>query len=129
VSEAAVVLDASALMALLNTEPGADEVEVLAADAAISAITWCEAYGKLRGRGVDSAALTANMAESGITIHSFDERDARDTGELAPLTRGAGLSLADRACLALAARLGVPAITADRAWTDLDVGVEIRCIR
>jgi ribonuclease VapC len=129
VSESAVVLDASALMALLNTEPGADAVEALAAEAAISAINWCEAYGKLRGRGVDSVALAANMAESGIAILSFDEQDARDTGELAPLTRSAGLSLADRACLALAARLGVPAITADRAWRDLNVGVEIRCIR
>lgn len=128
-SDAVVVLDASALMALLNEERGAAAVEALVADAVISAVNWYEAYGKLRARGVDSAALTANMAETGIAVFPFDEQDARATAELAPVTRSAGLSLADRACLALAARLEVPAVTTDRAWSDLDVGVEILCVR
>ena len=127
--EVAYVLDASALMALLNVEPGATVVEELATAAAISSVNWCEAFGKLRTAGVDAVSLTANMDETGITILSFDETEARRAGELAPVTRSFGLSLADRACLALAARLGVPAVTADRAWADLDVGVEIVCIR
>ena len=126
---AAFVLDASALMALLNVEPGAEAVEELATVAAISSINWCETYGKLRTAGVDAALLGANMLETGITILPFDETDARNTGELVAVTRGAGLSLADRACLSLASRLGVPAVTADRAWANLDLGVEVVCIR
>ena len=124
-----VVLDASALMALLNVEPGADAVEEVAGVAAISSVNWSEAYGKLRTRGVDAGSLSTHMGETGITVIAFDEADARRAGELAPVTRGVGLSLADRACLALAASLGVPAVTADRAWVDLDVGVEVVCIR
>lgn len=128
-SDAAVVLDASALMALLNVEPGAEVVNGLLGDAAMSSVNWCEAYGKLRSRGVDASPLTASMAETGIAVLGFDEEDARRAGELLTATRSAGLSLADRACLALAAKLGVPAVTADRAWVDLDVGVEVVCIR
>lgn len=125
----AFVLDASALMALLNVEPGAEAVNQFAPSAAISAVNWCETYGKLRAAGVDAGSLTANMQETGIAILPFDEIDARAAGELAPATKHAGLSLADRACLALAARLRVPAVTADRAWPNLDVGVEILCVR
>ena len=127
--DAAAVLDASALLALLNMEPGADIVDGLVPDAAISSVSWCEAYGKLRARGVDALPLTRSMAETGIAVLGFDEPDARRAGELLAPTRSAGLSLADRACLALAARLDVPAVTADLAWLDLDVGVEIVCIR
>lgn len=122
-------LDASALMALLNVEPGSETVEDVTTVAVISSVNWCEAYGKLRIAGVAASALSANMVETGIEIIAFDEADARYAGDLAPLTRRLGLSLADRACLALAARLGVPAITADRAWLDLDIGVEVVCIR
>jgi ribonuclease VapC len=129
VGDAAAVLDASALLALLNMEPGADIVDGLVPDAAISSVNWCEAYGKLRARGVDALPLTESMAETGIAVLGFDELDARRAGELLTPTRSAGLSLADRACLALAARLVVPAVTADRAWRDLDVGVEVVCIR
>jgi ribonuclease VapC len=129
VSDGVAVLDASALMALLNEEPGSDVVEGLVPEAAISSVNWCEAYGKLRARGVDGVALTASMAETGIAVLGFDEEDARRAGELLTATRSLGLSLADRACLALAAKLGVPAVTADRAWADLDVGVYVVCIR
>lgn len=125
----AFVLDASALMALLNVEPGAEEVNRLALSAAISAVNWCETYGKLRAAGVPADPLGESMYETGIAIVPFDELDARAAGELGPATKHAGLSFADRACLALAARLRVPAVTADRAWSNLDVGVEIVCIR
>ena len=69
------------------------------------------------------------MGDTGVAIRPFHASDARTAGELVLTTRRAGLSLADRACLALATRLGVPAVTADRAWLELDVGVEIVCIR
>ena len=123
------VIDASALLALLNQEPGADAVEEHLDAAAISAVNWCEAYGKLRQAGVGGDALVAGFTETGIEIRPFDAEDARLAGELVGLTRKAGLSLADRACLALAGRLGVPAVTADRTWLPLDIGVEVIRIR
>ena len=128
-SDGGVVFDASALLALLNAEPGGDVADGFVGNAAISSVNWCEAYGKLRARGVEAAPLSAEMAETVIAVLQFDEDDARHAGELLMATRSVGLSLADRACLALAARLGVPAVTADRAWVDLDVGVEVVCIR
>ncbi|MGH3133407.1 MAG: PIN domain-containing protein [Gaiellaceae bacterium] len=79
--------------------------------------------------GVDGDALRTHFAEAGIAVVPFDGSDAEAAGELLPRTRRLGLPLADRACLALATRLGVPAVTADRAWTSLDLGVEIVCIR
>ncbi len=123
------VLDASALLALLNSEPGAGEVAGYAPRAAISSVNWCEVYGKLRAVGVDGEALAGDIAEAGIVIVSFDDGDARAAGELLLSTRQAGLSRADRACLALAQRLGVPAVTADRTWASLGVAVEVTCIR
>jgi PIN domain nuclease of toxin-antitoxin system len=125
----AYVLDASALLALLHAEPGAEAVGKLVACSAISAVNWCEVFGKLRAVGVDGDALAEGVAETGIEIVAFDEDQARLAGELHRSTKDAGLSLADRACLALATHLGVPAVTADKAWTSLDVRVEVRCIR
>jgi ribonuclease VapC len=126
---AGCVLDASALLALLNDEPGADIVEQHLGAAVISAVNWCETYGKLRRAGVDGGAFADGFAETGIDVVPFDADDARDAGELAVPLEGTGLSLADRACLALARRLGVPAVTADRTWRAIDVGVAVVCIR
>ena len=123
------VLDASALLALLNDEPGADRVAEHLDAAAISAVNWCETYGKLRQAGVGGDDLVAGFAETGIEIMPFEAQDACLAGELVSVSREAGLSLADRACLALAARLGVPAVTADRTWLELDIGVEVIGIR
>lgn len=69
------------------------------------------------------------MGELGVTVLPFDVEDAELAAGLRPLTIRAGLSLADRACLALAAKLKIPAITADRAWKKLDLSVEIVVIR
>lgn len=74
-------------------------------------------------------AVRATLADADVVLVPFDVADAEAAAELWRRTRHRGLSLADRACLALAARLRVPAVTADRAWTDLDVGVEIVSIR
>jgi ribonuclease VapC len=130
VSEGATaVLDASALLALLNEEPGGVAVAALAESTAISSVSWCEAFGKLRAAGVPDEELRTTMGETGIAVVPFARDDAEVAGDLLPRTRILGLSLADRACLALAGRLGVPAVTADRAWATLDVGVDIVCIR
>jgi PIN domain nuclease of toxin-antitoxin system len=69
------------------------------------------------------------MSATGIEVVAFDSDQAQRTGELIVLTRSHGLSLGDRACLALAQSRGIPALTADRAWLGLDVGVEIRSLR
>jgi PIN domain nuclease of toxin-antitoxin system len=95
----------------------------------MSSVTWCEAFGKLRGAGVPGEALRAEIADTGIAVAPFDRRDAEAASELVAATRALGLSLADRTCLALASRLAVPAVTADRAWTALDLDVAVDCIR
>ena len=123
------VLDASAVLALLHDEPGADVVEGTLGDAVMSAVNWAEVAGLLVARGLPAAPLRESVTALGISIAEFDEVQADATGELLGPTRRAGLSLGDRACLSLARRLGTPALTADRAWIDLDIGVEIRCIR
>jgi PIN domain nuclease of toxin-antitoxin system len=97
--------------------------------AAISAVNWLEVVRRSRQRGVETSAVRAALADANVAVVPFDESDADTAASLWERTRGSGLSLADRACLALASRLGIPAVTADRAWTKLDVGVEIVCIR
>lgn len=128
-SEAAYVLDASALLALLNVEDGAELVEQHIAAAVISAVNWSETYATLRRAGVDGDALELGFAETGIEIVPFVAEDARAAGDLALVTRDAGLSLGDRACLALALRLGATAVTADRAWLRVETGVRVVCVR
>lgn len=117
------------MLALVLEERGAETVEQLAERSALSAVNWAEVWHVAREQAVLVAELQSRVESYGVSIVPFDSADAERTGDLHGVTRAAGLSLADRACLALAARLGVPAVTADRAWMDLDVGVEIVCIR
>jgi len=126
---AGAVLDASALVALFNSEPGAEIVAGHLEAAVVSAVNWSETYGTLRRAGVAGDALASGFAETAIEIVPFGAEDARLAGELSLSTREAGLSLGDRACLALAGRLGLPAVTADRAWGTVEAGVEVICIR
>jgi ribonuclease VapC len=129
------VLDASALLAYLREEPGADIVADTIADGAImSAVNLAEVLSRSADRGADPAKLVARLTEGGlldgaITVEPFTAADAIDTARLRPLTRGAGLSLGDRACLALARRLDNPAVTADTAWQGIPHGVELHQIR
>jgi PIN domain nuclease of toxin-antitoxin system len=132
---AAAVLDASALLAYLNRETGAELVaDLLAGGASMSAVNLAEVLSTASDRGVEAEQLTALLYEAGlldaaVSVEAFTVEDASAVGSLRPATRGIGLSLGDRACLALARRLGAPAITADSAWSELDIGVEIRLIR
>jgi PIN domain nuclease of toxin-antitoxin system len=129
------VLDASALLAYLREEPGANAVaEAIAGGAAISTVNLAEVFSRAADRGADPAKLAAKLTQSGlldgaITVEPFTTSDAIDAARLRPLTRDAGLSLGDRACLALARRLGAPALTADTAWQEVAHGVELRPIR
>jgi len=131
----APVLDASALLAHLRDEPGADVVaEAIASGAVISTVNLAEVFSRVADRGGDPAKLAAELTQSGlldgaITVEPFTVADAIETGRLRPLTRDAGLSLGDRACLALARRLDAPALTADTDWQGVAHGVELRLIR
>jgi ribonuclease VapC len=131
----APVLDASALLAHLRDEPGADVVaEAIASGAVISTVNLAEVFSRVADRGEDPAKLAAELTQIGlldgaITVEPFTAADAIDAGRLRPLTRDAGLSLGDRACLALARRLDAPALTADTDWQGVAHGVELRPIR
>ena len=123
------VLDASAVLALLHSEPGAETVEGALERAAISTVNWSQVHQRRLARGVDVTDLRAGLEALGIEIVRFDADDAEQAAELWSYTREQGLSLGDRACLGLALRLGLPVLTADRVWLDLDVGVDIQAIR
>ena len=123
------VLDASAALAVLNEEPGADEVWRFLPGALMSTVNAAEVSSKLTDGGASGRGATEFVRRLGLTLVSFGEADVLDTARLRETTRQAGLSLGDRACLALAERRGVPAVTTDRIWGTLDVGVEVRLVR
>lgn len=123
------VLDASALIAYFRREPGAERVRALLRDARVSALNWSEVHQKLNAYGQDADNLTAGLLTLGVEVESFSQADAVAASNRYPLTSSGGVSLADRACLALARRLGVPAYSADRQWARVDVDADIRMIR
>lgn len=124
-----VVLDASALLALLNEEPGAELVEEAIPGAVISTVNLSETVAKLAERGMPEAEIRVALGEIGFRVVPFDEELSYLTGMLRVSTRSAGLSFGDRACLALGRRLNLPVFTTDRDWASLNVGVEVRLIR
>lgn len=130
----ASVLDASALLALLQNEKGATAVvAAIEAGAAISTVNFSEVVSKLAEHG-EMARLAAarihNEMEGALRIEPFTEGDAIEAADLRPRSKEQGLSLGDRSCLALAARYEVPAVTADRDWANLpEVGVAVKLIR
>ena len=123
------VLDASALLALLNAEPGADIVVAALPTSVISAVNFSEVVATLMVEGMPEAGIKEAMQGLPLEIVPFDIEQAYAAGALRPTTRSLGLSLGDRGCLSLARMLGIPALITDRAWGQLDVGVEVRVIR
>lgn len=124
-----VVLDASAVLAYMQGEPGGEIVAKHLTAASIGAVNFSEIIGKLVDKGLDAASVDAALAGIGLDVVDFDQEQARDAGLLRADTRKHGLSLGDRACLALGRSRGVPVLTADRVWAAASVGVEIRLIR
>ena len=123
------VLDASALLALLFGEPGAETVaDLIAEGAAASAVNLAEVATVLVQRELDVDEIIDPLVQQ-VAIEAFTDADARSVASLPPAGAKFGLSLADRACIALARRLGSNAATADHAWSGLDVGVQITMIR
>jgi ribonuclease VapC len=130
-----VVIDASALLAHLRNEAGAAVVaDAIGRGARISAVNLAEVLSRVADRGADPDRLADRLAETGllhgaVVVEPFTAEDAAGVARLRSRTREAGLSLGDRACVALAQRLNAPALTADRAWSELDVRVEVLLLR
>ena len=124
-----VVLDASALLALLNEEPGSEVVEASIPGAVISAVNLSEVIAKLSESGLPEEAIHQVVEDVEMEVYAFDAVSAHQTGRLRLETRSSGISLGDRACLALGRQLGLPVLTADRPWRDLALGIEVRLIR
>lgn len=124
-----IVLDASAVIAWLHGETGWQAAEAGIRSGRISAINLAEVATWLAQGGQPDFEVTRTIEELACHVVAFDEDLAIRTGLLRQATRAQGLSLGDRACLALALREGLPVLTADRAWAELDVGVEIRMLR
>ncbi|MBI4305494.1 MAG: type II toxin-antitoxin system VapC family toxin [Chloroflexi bacterium] len=123
------VLDASALLAVLEDEPGADKVLEVLYDATMSAVNLSEVVAKLRQERHDEHAIRSALGRLALTVAPFDEDQAYRAGLLRSATNSLGLSLGDRACLALAKSLDLPAYTADRSWGTLRAGVKVVVIR
>jgi len=124
-----VVLDASALLALLNRESRHEEVARAVPDAAISAVNLSEVAAKLAEGSMPEEAIREALEGLALEVHDFGRELAFRTAMLRPLTKSRGLSLADRACLALGQRLDLPILTTDRAWEEIELEVEVRLIR
>jgi len=125
-----VVLDSSALLALLNREPGAEKLTAeLLSIATCSTVNLAEVHSKLVSRGLsESDAWTAATSPVSELV-DFTAAHAQIAGDLVRHTRPFGLSLGDRACLALGMDLGVPVYTADRSWKKLHLPMKINVIR
>jgi PIN domain nuclease of toxin-antitoxin system len=128
-AEAEAVLDASALIALLWEEPGAEAVEALLGQAVVSSVNWSEVLQRYDTLGLETEGKRDSVEALGIVIEDFNGDDAEAAARMWRPTRAAGLSLADRACLALAQRLRLTAHTADRDWGKVEVGVDVVLIR
>lgn len=128
-NEGDIVVDASAVIAFLVGEPFTRFDGERLGSAFISAVNLSEVLARLPEIGVPESATDAAIARLNLRVVAFDEAQARATARLRPLTRQAGLSLGDRACLALGNARGCAVVTADRAWATVDVGVEIILIR
>lgn len=126
---ARAVLDASAILALIQGEPGADVVDKALSGAMMSAVNVAEVAARLSDFGMPDEEVRATVRDLRMDIVDFDAAMAFGSAALRGATRAKGLSLGDRACLALAAANDAPALTADWSWGELDVGIEIRMIR
>ena len=116
-----VVLDASAVLALIREEAGADQVAPYIGRAAISAVNLQEVVNDLLLSGLDEATIRELLEELRLDVRSHDVAAAYAAAALHAQTRQYGRGLGDRSCLALAVQLDVPALTADREWKKLKI--------
>jgi PIN domain nuclease of toxin-antitoxin system len=123
------VLDASALLAYLQDEPGSEVVDQVLAESIISSVNWAEVIQKSIAAKVDVDGMLDELQALGLKVEPFTLEDGEITGRLWEQTRQAGLSLGDRACLSLGLRLGVVVLTSDRAWASLNLNIDVQVIR
>ena len=123
------VLDSSAVLALLLNEPGGAFVLASIAGAAISTLNYCEVVTKMIDLGIEADRAAARVAAFALDVVPFDEAQARRAAILRATTKRAGLSLGDRACVALAMARDAPVMTADKVWASLSLEVPVIVIR
>ena len=123
-----VVIDSSALLALIKREPGFDRVYDVINDAVASPVILAETLGKAERFGHETDPTEAMLMGAGLRLSDVNINDIRLVARL-HARKGLSISLADRFCLALAMRLSLPVVTADRPWAALGLPVELRFIR
>jgi PIN domain nuclease of toxin-antitoxin system len=126
---AEAVLDASALLAFLRREPGAEKVAAVPTRSCISAVNLAETFGKMVEYGKPLEDVAFQVERLRIAVVPFDTDHARIAASLWKRTRSVGMSLGDRACLALALQTGLPALTTEEEWIKCDTGVQVVKIR
>lgn len=124
-----IVLDASALLCLLNDEAGADRVATILTRSVIGATNLAEVVSKLRERGLTLAEVQEVLGGLHLDVRPLSAAQAMTIGDLRPATRTLGLSLGDRACLALAIELGVELYTTDAALARAEVAIAVTNVR
>ena len=123
-----VVVDSSALLAVVQRERGAEAVESVEGDLVVSPVILAETLSIAAERGFDVAAVEQDLMNMGLKIYNVVDEDVRRVIEMHGLAK-LNISLADRFCLALAQRLGLPTLTGDRAWARLELPIEVRLFR
>jgi ribonuclease VapC len=123
------VLDASAVLCLLQEEKGAERVAEALPAAIIGAVNYSEVVGKLVETGIDEATVDSLIDKLQLKVIPFDRAQARLAGSLRAATRKLGLSLGDRACLALAAAEGATALTCERIWAKFEAPCKVETLR
>lgn len=125
-----MVLDASAVLAMLNGEPGAERVAESLSGAVMSAVNLAEVLGKVIDVGGDIAEVRSGLSAAGVRFAAMEPSDAALVAALRQVNGGKSLSLGDRTCLALALRLQTASVlTADRVWFNLDLPIEVELVR
>ena len=123
------VFDSSAVLAVAFEEEGSEAAVRWSSDGILSAVNASEVVARIVDPGASGEKARASLLGFGLDIRPFDAALAVAAGLLRPATRGQGLALGDRACMALAIREQARVVTADRAWAALDLGVEAELIR
>jgi ribonuclease VapC len=124
-----IALDASALLAFLLRERGHERVGQLLGEACMSTVNFSEVLGRFARASQDVAIIAEKLLATPIQLVDFSTEQAVIAAALLTATYEEGLSQGDRACLALARQRGICAVTADKAWRRLDLGIEIEAIR
>jgi PIN domain nuclease of toxin-antitoxin system len=124
-----IALDASALLAFLLRERGHQKVREVLGESCMSTVNFSEVLASFGRAGQDVLLMTKTLLAMPVELVEFSTEQATIAVGLAQMTRAAGLSLGDRACLALARARRIPAMTADRAWSRLQLGIEIQTVR